>query len=231
MNKHNFHLITHLLCPYVQRSIITLEEKGVSYTRTDIDLANKPHWFKQKSPLGKVPILIVDDQHTLFESTVICEYLNEVTPGSLLPENSLEKAYHRSWIEFGSTILSNIAQLYSAKTKAEFSAAHSAINHKLHCVEQTLSKGAFFSGDKFHLIDGVYGTIFRYFDVFDTFTRSFSFHDFPKIQCWRSVLTHRHSIKNAVGQTYSTKLIEFLMKKESVISEIILANNQADATQ
>jgi len=51
----------------VQRSIITLEEKGIGYTRTDIDLANKPNWFTQKSPMGKVPVLLVDESRTLFE--------------------------------------------------------------------------------------------------------------------------------------------------------------------
>lgn len=37
---HEFELITHVLCPYVQRSVIVLSEKGISYRRTDIDLSN-----------------------------------------------------------------------------------------------------------------------------------------------------------------------------------------------
>ena len=96
-------------------AIITLEEKNISYNRTDIDLAKKPAWFEQKSPMGKVPILLIDEKHTLFESAIICEYLDEITPGSLHPIDSLEKAYHRAWIEFGSSILSKIASLYNAK--------------------------------------------------------------------------------------------------------------------
>lgn len=67
MKHQNFYLVTHVLCPCVQRSIITLEEKGIGYTRTDIDLANKPNWFTQKSPMGKVPVLLVDESRTLFE--------------------------------------------------------------------------------------------------------------------------------------------------------------------
>ena len=72
-------LISHLLCPYVQRAVIVLEEKNIPYERIDIDLANKPDWFLKVSPLGKTPVLLVGDQ-PIFESAVICEYLDEITP-------------------------------------------------------------------------------------------------------------------------------------------------------
>jgi glutathione S-transferase len=45
-------LISHTLCPYVQRAAIVLAEKGVAFERRDVDLANKPDWFKAVSPLG-----------------------------------------------------------------------------------------------------------------------------------------------------------------------------------
>ena len=47
-------LISHPLCPYVQRAVIALAEKGVAFERIDVDLANKPDWFKALSPLGAV---------------------------------------------------------------------------------------------------------------------------------------------------------------------------------
>ena len=50
-------LISHKLCPYVQRAVIALSEKGVAFERIDIDLANKPDWFLAISPLGKTPVL------------------------------------------------------------------------------------------------------------------------------------------------------------------------------
>ena len=46
-------LISHKLCPDVQRAVIALTEKGVPFERIDIDLANKPEWFLAISPLGK----------------------------------------------------------------------------------------------------------------------------------------------------------------------------------
>ena len=43
-------LVSHALCPYVQRAAIVLREKGVPFERRDIDLANKPDWFLRISP-------------------------------------------------------------------------------------------------------------------------------------------------------------------------------------
>ncbi len=60
-------LISHKLCPYVQRAVISLKEKGVPFERIDIDLDNKPDWFLKISPLGKVPVLQVGDK-VVFES-------------------------------------------------------------------------------------------------------------------------------------------------------------------
>ena len=226
MTLPHFHLITHVLCPYVQRSIITLEEKSVAYTRTDIDLANKPAWFAEKSPLGKVPILIIDKQHSLFESTVICEYLDDATPGTLHPSGILEKAHHRAWIEFGSNILNKIASLYNAKSAEKFEHIHSDIRYQFQQIEEQLSNGPWFSGSNFHLIDAVYGPIFRYFDVFERlniFERIApmgTFDNLPKCTQWRNSLKQRHSIQRAVSNDYEENLIHFLIKRECYISQL-----------
>jgi len=74
-------LVSHHLCPYVQRAVIALTEKGVAHERTSIDLANKPGWFQAISPLSKVPVLLVNQDTALFESAVICEFLEETAPG------------------------------------------------------------------------------------------------------------------------------------------------------
>ena len=54
-------LISHKLCPYVQRAVIALTEKGIAFERIDIDLVHKPEWFLAISPLGKTPVLKVGD--------------------------------------------------------------------------------------------------------------------------------------------------------------------------
>jgi glutathione S-transferase len=77
-------LISRKLCPYVQRAVIALTEKGVAFERIDIDLASKPDWFVAISPLGKTPVLQVGD-YEIFESAVILEYLEETQPSPLHP--------------------------------------------------------------------------------------------------------------------------------------------------
>ncbi|MEH6447295.1 MAG: glutathione S-transferase family protein [Oleispira sp.] len=221
MKQQSLHLIAHAICPYVQRSIITLEEKNIPYTRTDIELADKPLWFNQKSPMGKVPILLVDEKHALFESAIICEYLDEITPNSLHPIDELEKAYHRAWIEFGSSILNKIASLYNAKEATQFQKFHAEIQGKFIFLERELNTGPYFSGDEFHLIDAVYGPIFRYFEVFDSFSNLETFKDLPKCLIWRKTLNERSSIRNAVSKDYSKDLIKFLLSRESHISNLI----------
>ena len=63
-------LVSHALCPYVQRAAIVALEKAIDFERIVVDLANKPAWFIERSPTGKVPLLIVGET-TLFESAAI----------------------------------------------------------------------------------------------------------------------------------------------------------------
>src|SRR5580693_9550560 len=77
-------LVSHPLCPYVQRAAIALLEKQVGHERIAVDLAAKPDWFRRISPLGKVPLLMVGDR-VLFESAAICDYLDETLPPRLHP--------------------------------------------------------------------------------------------------------------------------------------------------
>ncbi len=221
MKQPNLQLVSHILCPYVQRSIITLEEKNIPYTRTDIDLAHKPNWFVEKSPLGKVPLLLIDHRRSLFESAVICEYLDEITPGSLHPTDSFEKASHRAWIEFGSHILSQIASLYNAKSAAQFHAIHTEIQAKFQLLERELSGGRYFSGEKFHLIDAVYAPIFRYVELFDTVTPVPILVDLPQCQQWRNGLKQRLSVQKAVADDYMLRLRNFLCNRDSYLAQLM----------
>jgi len=221
MKNHTYKLVTHVLCPYVQRSIIMLEEKSVPYQREDIDLSYKPGWFIKGSPMGKVPVLIVNDEKWLFESAVICEYLDETTKGSLHPSDPLEKAYHRSWIEFGSSILNDISKLYNAKTKPEFDNSRLMIKNKFEAIENEIQGVPYFAGECFHLIDAVYGPIFRYFDVFDQFVDLKIFDQLPTTMAWRVALMKRRSVIQAVQDNYSELLLDFLKMRRSYISGLI----------
>lgn len=216
-----FELITHVLCPYVQRSVIVLHEKQIPYRRTDIDLVDKPDWFRQISPLGKVPVLVVGARQSLFESAVICEYLNEVTPGSLHPDDPLERADHRAWIEFGSGLLNSIAQLYNAPTQERFGAALAMLRKGLLQLDERLGNGPYFSGHNFRIIDAVYGPIFRYFDVFDSVIGLDLSREAGNVQRWQGHLRSRESIRQAVTVDYPERLLAYIQNRGSYMSTLV----------
>ena len=120
-------LISHKLCPYVQRAAIIAAEKRIDFERVDIDLANKPDWFLAISPTGKVPVLEVTDadgeEDILFESAVIAEYLDEISGNPLLPNDPLRRARERAWVEYASATLGDVSRLYSATDATAFKAA------------------------------------------------------------------------------------------------------------
>lgn len=212
-------LVSHHLCPYVQRAAIALVEKAVPFERVYVDLADKPAWFLDLSPLGKTPVLEVDGR-AIFESAVILEYLEETRPHPLHPADALRRAEHRAWIEFGSAVLSDIAGLYSAKDPAAFAAKAEALAAKFARLESHLGPGPWFDGG-FSLVDAVFGPVFRYFDVFDHIGEFGMLAGKPKVAAWRKALAERPSIMRAVGADYESRLEKFLAARHSHLSTLM----------
>jgi glutathione S-transferase len=214
-------LISHRLCPYVQRVAIALAEKSLPFTRVDIDLAAKPEWFLAISPLGKTPVLKVGDS-AIFESAVILEYLEDVYSLPLHPDGPLERADHRGWIEVSSSILNDIAGFYGAATPDGFAAKTKALKDKFGYVDQRLSKGRYFAGPKFSLVDAAFAPVFRYFDVFDTIANFGILEGKPKTIKWRQALSERPSVQFAAASSdYATRLRAFLLARNSRLSQLM----------
>src|SRR5262245_44705320 len=201
-------LISHRLCPYVQRAVIALAEKGVRFERRDIDLAHKPDWFLRVSPLGKTPVLLVGET-AIFESAVILEYLEETQPNPLHPADPLARAEHRAFIEFGSAILDDIAGLYAAADEIAFDAKTAALNSKFARIDARL-EGPWFDGERYSLVDVVFGPVFRYLDAFDRIGDFGILTGLPKIAAWRRALASRTTVQAAVAPEYPALLREFL---------------------
>jgi glutathione S-transferase len=216
----HFKLISHNLCPYVQRARIVLEEKHVPHDLEFIDLAAKPAWFKEISPLGKVPVLLVDGR-PLFESSVIAEYLDEVIPGSLHPVDTLEKARHRSWIEFASSTLDNIGRFYSAKDAQAFEHQRLDLVKKFKRLEAELDDGPWFAGEDFSLVDAAFAPVFRYFEVFEEIANFDFFDDTPRVNAWREALRKRPSVRLAVVEDYHDLLRTFVSRRRSHLSTLM----------
>jgi glutathione S-transferase len=207
-------LISHKLCPYVQRAVIALTEKGTAFERIDIDLAHKPDWFLAISPLGKTPVLQVGNV-AIFESAVILEYLEETQPSPLHPADPLRRAEHRAWIEFGSVVLNDIAGFYAAPNEAAFKAKTSQLKARFARLEARVAATPWFDGESFSLVDAVFGPVFRYFDVFDEIADFGILAGKPKLARWRQALAARVSVRTAVSADYPALLCDFLERRNS----------------
>ena len=193
-----FKLISFKLCPYVQRAAIVLLEKKVPFERVDIDLDDKPGWFLELSPLGKVPVLVVEKdgkEQVLFESSVIAEYLDEILEPRLHPADPLEKARHRAWIEFASATLADIYGLY-AGDEAQFAAKIGAIETKFERLETILGESPFYSK--------------------------------PKLASWRKALAERPSVVDAVAADYGEALVRYVRDKGGHMAQLTEAAMEAE---
>jgi glutathione S-transferase len=210
-------LVSFDLCPYVQRASIALAEKNAPFERINIDLANKPDWFRKISPLGKVPLLMVDDA-VLFESSVIVEYLDETVEPRLHPADPLTRARHRAWMEFGSSILGNIWTIETTHDEAAYEQAVAQVDEKFARLEGVLGEGPFFSGEAFSVVDTVFAPVFRYFDGFERRIDLAVFDGKPKLMAWRKALAARKSVKEAVVPDYAERLLAFVDRHGGVLA-------------
>lgn len=213
-------LVSHALCPYVQRAAIVLAEKGVPFERRDVNLAAKPEWFHAVSPLGKTPVLLVDGA-PIFESAVICDYLDETHPPRLHPADPLARAQHRAWVEFGSDVLNLVAQLYSAPDEAQLGARRDEIAQRFARLEAVLGDGPYFAGERICIVDAAFAPVFRYFDTFDRIAGLGVFDATPKVRRWRQALALRPSVRHAVDAQYPERLLSFLRARGSALSRRI----------
>jgi glutathione S-transferase len=221
-------LVSHALCPYVQRAAIVLTEKGLPFERRDIDFANKPAWFLAVSPLGKTPVLLVDSA-AIFESAVICEYLEDTALPRLHPHDAVRRAQHRAWIEFGSALLNAIAAFYTAADETSLQARAADIRARLGQIEAALGDGPYFGGDAFGMVDAAFAPAFRYFDTFDRIGDFGFWNGVPKVMRWREALAVRPSVAAAVSPEYAERLRGFLRARGSALSQRIDVENTADS--
>ncbi len=99
-NMNTLKLIQSEVCPYAQRTHMCLLEKSLDFDIVEVDLADKPAWFEEISPYGKVPVL-EDGEIRIYESSVINEYLDEVyRHPPLMPSSASARAVARIWIDF-----------------------------------------------------------------------------------------------------------------------------------
>jgi len=211
-------LISFKLCPYVQRSVITLQEKAVPFDINYIDLGEPPRWFLEISPMGKVPVLRVNDA-VLFESAVINEYLDETHPPSLMPSDPLKKAQNRAWIEFASHLLGTIYKAVLAKEKLAFNDGIKMLKKDLLPLEKTLGDGPYFNGDTFSLVDTAFAPAFKHLSILEAIVPLDLYSTLPKITRWKHSLLQRQSVQTSVVDNFESLYHEYLKSNNDFLGQ------------
>ncbi|MCU7916377.1 MAG: glutathione S-transferase family protein [Candidatus Thiodiazotropha sp. (ex Gloverina cf. vestifex)] len=207
-------LVSFVLCPFVQRAVIVLREKGVLHDIEYIELDDPPEWFRQLSPLGKVPLLLVDDE-VLFESSVILDYLDEVNPPRLHPGDPLRRAQHKSWIEFGSGLLMLQHGLAMAENESLFYEKLSELNKNLERLLPPLRQSLFGDKEHFSLVDMAYAPFFMRQSILATRRPEITSSHSAEIMDWAHTLLARPCVESSVVPDFSTKYMDFLQDKGS----------------
>ncbi len=213
-------LVSFNLCPFVQRSVITLLHKNVPYDITYIELSDPPQWFTDISPLGKVPLLKVDD-HVLFESAVINEYIDETTGEPLMPADPIARAHNRAWIEFGSNLLGVQYRLTTATDYATVDELLPEYRKQLGILEKELNRaqrdGSFFNGANFSLVDSSYAPVFMREKILSEAATLYDSIEFPAYSDWVSTLTRLPEVRNSVIETFHDEYVRVFSENGSYL--------------
>ncbi len=224
-------LISFKLCPFVQRSVITLIKKKADFDITFIDLENKPDWFRHLSPLGKVPVLKVGDV-VLFESAVINEYLDEIYPPRFLPEDSLAKARLRAWVEFASALVMSQYQFLMARNEEEMNQRWEEVFDLLAHLEQAVDEeGPYFTGRDFTLVDAALAPAFMRFALVDRGLRFPLYPEMPRVEALAQTLNQDEAVKQSVVPDFEALFFDYLRRKQSHLGNLLEGagrNEEAD---
>jgi len=208
------HLISFDLCPFVQRSAITLQEKGVDYDITYIDLAAKPDWFLEISPMGKVPVLKVGDV-AVFESAVINEYLDEVHGPQIHPADPLTKAVHRAWIEVTGQLGGPSYLVMVAPTEDAARGAVAKARKVFDTLEPRIA-GPLFDGDDFSLVDAAAASFLqRLWWANEIAPQLAIFEGYPKVTAWTEALLARESVQQSTIPGIRARFDEYVKGKRT----------------
>jgi len=189
-------LVSFKTCPWVQRSAIVLKEKGVAFEFRHIEPDNRPDWFLAISPHKKVPVIRIDDKHSLFESNAINEYLDETIEPRLHPADPLQRAVNRAWTDYVPTFASSVTGCAYAATEEAYKAAIAKIPEAFGRLEKALEtqgSGPFFNGAKYSLVDAAYAPFLQRYVFLDRVKPLGIMEKFPRLKAWTAALLARPS--------------------------------------
>lgn len=168
-------LIGSLTSPYVRKVRVVMAEKKLDYQFVLEDVWAANTTIAHSNPLGMVPCLVMEAGEAVFDSRVIVEYLDTLSPvGKLIPSQGRERAEVKTWEALAdglldAAILARLEATWPGRAPDERCTAWidrqtGKINAALHAMSRGLADKAFCSGIHFSLSDVAVGCALGYLD-------------------------------------------------------------------
>jgi glutathione S-transferase len=207
--------------------VIVMRAKGVEFDVTYINLREKPDWFLEISPHGKVPVLKVGDVN-LFESNAIAEFVEETVEPPLHPQDAVKRAQNRAWTDFVPTFSSGLSATYYAKTTAEQAEGFDKARAVLIKLEEAIANqrandGPYFNGPNLSLVDASYAPFFQRFAAADEKMQSGLLNDFPLVKAWSDALLAAETVTGSVAESFPQEFAGNMHRRGTVIAPLFEA--------
>ena len=217
-------LVSFKTCPWVQRAAIVLREKKIDFEFRHIEPDNRPDWFKPISPHNKVPVLRLDDKVSLFESGAIAEFLDDTTAPRLHPEDPVERAVNRAWIEYLPTFVDMTSGHAYAETEAEFDKAAAQAPAAFDKIEKALARqgsGPFFNGARYALVDAAYAPFLQRQFFLERIRKLGHIDKFPRVKAWAEAIVARPSTHSFPPAEFESMYRQAVKKRSKWISRFV----------
>ncbi len=195
-------LFTSLTSPYGRKARVMLAEKRIDFELVPTDVWDPNSELLKFNPLGKVPCLLLDDGNALYDSPVILDYLDSVTPvGQLIPETTRPRIQVKRWEALADGVVDAAVAIVLEKKRApqlqstDWIARQSGkIERGLKVMSQDLGETAWCTGHSFNLSDIVVGCALMYLDF--RFAEVNWRNEYPNLGQLTDKLAKRNSFKN-----------------------------------
>ncbi len=168
-------LIGSLTSPFVRKVRVVLAEKKLDYKFEVEDVWAADTQIMASNPLGKVPCLVMEGGEAIFDSRVIVEYVDTLSPvGKLIPLSGRERVEVRTWEALAdglldAAVLARMEQTWAGRTDAQRSPAWidrqlQKINASLQAMSQGLGDRPWCNGNHHSLADIAVGCALGYLD-------------------------------------------------------------------
>lgn len=217
-------LVSFKTCPWVQRVAIVLREKKIDFEFRHIEPDNRPDWFRAISPHNKVPVLRLEDRVSLFESAAIAEFLDETTTPRLHPEDPVERAVNRAWIEYMPTFVDLTSGHAYADSEVDFNKAAAQVPGAFEKLEQALERqgaGPFFNGPRYSLVDAAYAPFLQRHLFLERIRKLGHIDRFPRVKAWAQALAERPSTHSFPPAEFEAMYRQAVKRRNKWISRFI----------